>query len=83
MNKPPQKKITPKDNAFDSIDHDVPLEVEAYNNGINDDNDAWHKWINEAPIDNNLEGLFEAYSVRKVDRKLFIDKIRKLFKGEI
>ena len=53
-----EKKETPKDDSFDAADHDVPIEVEAYNNGYNQCKEIY---------DNKLIGLDEG----KIAEKLF------------
>ncbi len=37
----PKDKVTPTGNCFDSADHEVPVEVEAYNKGHNGGINTW------------------------------------------
>jgi len=53
----PTKKVTPKDSSFDAADYDVPIEVEAYNNGVNETIDQYEAWLKSEECMKKLERI--------------------------
>lgn len=57
MKRPEKKKTSTKD-SFDSEDYQVPIEVEAYNQGYNQACDDWEKFLpNEEEIEKIIRNV--------------------------